>query len=348
VKPHHHNHGPLALGEVVGRQWFRPDEAGKTMRRRPLRMLVVLVLLALSGCGFAAPDDQLRMMIPNSPGGGYDVTARTAVKITEAAGITGRVQVFNVIGGGGSLAMTRLMNETGNPELLMMMGLGVIGATLTNDSARVTGATPIARLLEEPEGVMVPANSPYRTVQELMAAWRAHPERFDVGGGSLPGGPDHLLTMRISAAVGITDDQVHYVTHDGGGELLPALLGEEIDFAVSGVREYAEQIRSGQIRVLAVSGGGRLPQVDAPTLTEAGIDVVFSNWRGVIAPPGITDEERLAFIDDFAQMRQTPGWQAELQRNGWADAFLPGDDFGRFLVEQDREVETALRQLGLA
>jgi putative tricarboxylic transport membrane protein len=68
----------------------------------------------------------------------------------------------------------------------------------------------------------------------------------------------------------------------------------------------------------------------------------------VIAPPGITDEERRAFIDELAQMRQTPGWQAELQKNGWADAYLPGDEFGQYLAEQDREVERALRQLGLA
>ena len=92
----------------------------------------------------------------------------------------------------------------------------------------------------------------------------------------------------------------------------------------------------------------RLPNVDAPTLTESGIDVVFSNWRGVIAPPGITPEERAAFIDDLARMRATPGWQAELQKNGWKDAFLPGDDFADFLVEQDRQVEAELRQLGLA
>ena len=319
------------------------------MRRRPLRILgMVAVLLVLNGCGSIGTDDQLRMMVPNSPGGGYDVTARTAVKIIETAGITGRVQVFNVIGGGGSLAMTRLMNENGNPELLMMMGLGVIGATLTNSSARVTGATPIARLLEEQEGVMVPADSPYRSVQELMAAWRADPAQFDVGGGSLPGGPDHLLTMQLAAAEGIAADRVRYIAHDGGGELLPALLGKEIDFAVSGVREYAEQIRSNQVRVLAVSGGTPLPNVDAPTLTESGIDVVFSNWRGVIAPPGITPEERAAFIDDLERMRATPGWQAELQKNGWKDAFLSGDEFADFLVEQDREVETALRQLGLA
>ena len=318
------------------------------MRRQPLRLLGIVVLLVLAGCGASGAADQLRMMVPNSPGGGYDVTARTAVKITETAGITGQVQVFNVIGGGGSLAMTRLMNEKGNPELLMMMGLGVIGATITSDSPRVTGATPIARLLEEQEGVMVPANSPYRSIDELISAWQAHPEQFAVGGGSLPGGPDHLLTMRLAAAVGLDFAQVNYVTHDGGGELLPALLGNEIDFAVSGVREYAQQIKSDQIRVLAVSGGTRLPNVDAPTLTESGIEVTFSNWRGVVAPPGISPDQTRAFIDDFAQMRQTPEWQAELAKNGWADVFLAGDEFGKYLADQDRQVEDSLRELGLA
>ena len=95
------------------------------------------------------------------------------------------------------LALTRLMHENGNPDLVMMMGLGVIGATVTNKStATVTDATPIARLIEEQEGVMVPADSPYRTIDDLMSAWRAHPDEFVVGGGSPTGGPDHLMSMR--------------------------------------------------------------------------------------------------------------------------------------------------------
>ncbi|MET0863228.1 MAG: tripartite tricarboxylate transporter substrate-binding protein [Nakamurella sp.] len=311
-------------------------------------LLAIALLLALTGCALVGGDGRLRMMVPNSPGGGYDVTARSAVKITETTGITNPVQVFNLIGNGGTVALTRLMHETGNPDLLMMMGLGVIGATITGQSSyRVTDATPIARLIEEQEGVMVPANSPYTTITELVSAWRANPAQFTIGGGSQNGGPDHLMSMQLAGAVGIDSAQVNYLAHDGGGELLPALLANQFDFATSGVREYTEQIKSGQLRVLAVSGNTRVPNLDAPTLTESGIDLVFANWRGVIAPPGLTTAQREALIAIFTSLDQTPQWQAELTRNGWTDALLTGDEFGDFLAEQDRSVETSLQQLGL-
>jgi putative tricarboxylic transport membrane protein len=318
-------------------------------RRALLSLLLAIAILAgMSGCALVADDHQLRMMVPNSPGGGYDVTARTAVKISETTGITDPVQVFNLVGGGGTVALTRLMHEIGNPDLLMMMGLGVIGATVTNRSDyRVTDATPIARLIEEQEAVMVRADSPYTTIAELTAAWRADPDQFTVGGGSQYGGPDHLMSMQLAGAIGIEPRQVHYIAHDGGGELLPALLADDFDFATSGVREYTEQIKSGQLRVLAVSGETRVPNVAAPTLTESGINVVFANWRGVIAPPDITPADRDRLINTFSTLVQTPQWQAESTKNGWTDALLTGDGFEAFLAEQDQSVETTLQQLGV-
>ena len=311
-------------------------------------LVVVAALLALCSCSMSGGDRELRLMVPNSPGGGYDVTGRTAVKITETAGITDAVQVFNLSGAGGALALTRLLHETGNSDLLMMMGLGVIGATVTDKStARVTDATPIARLIEEQEAVMVPAGSGYGTIGELIAAWGAHPDRLTVGGGSQTGGPDHLMSTQLAQAVGIDPHLVTYVAHDGGGELLPALLGNEVDFAISGVREYTQQVRSGQLRVLAVSGDTRVPNLDAPTLTESGIPVVFANWRGVIAPPDITESEKDALIGIFSDLDGTAQWQAELVKNGWKDVLLTGDAFGDFLAEQDRNVQEALRALGV-
>ncbi len=310
--------------------------------------LLLVAMIVLSACGTTGADERLRVMVPNSPGGGFDVTARTAVKIAESTGVTGAVEVFNLSGGGGVLALSRLMHENGNPDLVMMMGLGVIGATVTNRStASVTDATPIARLIEEQEGIMVPADSPYRTIDDLMTAWRSHPDEFVVGGGSSIGGPDYLMSMELAEAVGLDAGQVIYRSHDGGGELLPAVLNHEITFAASGVREYTEQIRSGQLRVLAVSGSTRVPNLDAPTLTESGIDVVFANWRGIIAPPDITTAEKDALIDTFSRLDRTAEWQAELTRNGWTDALLTGDDFGAFLAEQDRAVASTLHELGL-
>lgn len=320
------------------------------MSRRSLTsvLLAVALLLGLSGCALVNDNPRLRMMVPNSPGGGYDVTARTAVKITETTGITNPVQVFNLSGAGGTVALSRLMHETANPDLLMMMGLGVIGATITGNSTyRVTDATPIARLIEEQEGVMVPADSPYTSISGLVSAWQADPGQFAIGGGSQNGGPDQLMSMRLAGAVGIAPPQVKYLAHDGGGELLPALLANQFDFALSGVREYTEQIRSGQLRVLAVSGETRVPNIDAPTLTESGIDVVFANWRGVIAPPGLSAAQRDSLIDTFTALDRTPQWQAELTKNGWTDALLTGDSFGAFLAEQDKSVESALHELGL-
>ena len=262
-----------------------------------LTAIVALATILVSACGVTRGEDQalhrLRMMVPNSPGGGYDLTARTAVKIMEDEDITGRVEVFNVIGAGGTVAMARLMNERGNDDLMMMMGLGVVGAGYTNGAEnRVTDATPLAKMVEEQEGILVPADSPFQTVDELVAAWQADPSSVTIGGGSSPGGPDHLFPMQTAQAVGVDPTTVNYVSYDGGGDLLTALLGKKIDAGTSGLGEFVDQIEAGQLRVLAVSGAERLPGVDAPTLTEAGIDLQFTNWRGILAPPDISDEDR--------------------------------------------------------
>ncbi len=210
-------------------------------RRRPSIGLVVAVIAALllSACGVTRGEDtglhRLRMMVPNSPGGGYDLTARTAVKIMEDDKITGRVEVFNVIGAGGTVAMARLMNEKGNGDLMMMMGLGVVGATFTNGSkARASDATALAKMVEEQEGILVPADSPFKTVGDFVAAWKADPAKVTLGGGSSPGGPDHLFPMETAKAVGVDPTKVNFVSYDGGGDLLTALLGNKIAAGTSG------------------------------------------------------------------------------------------------------------------
>jgi putative tricarboxylic transport membrane protein len=314
---------------------------------------IVLIALLLAGCGVTRGDDpagmhRLRMMVPNSPGGGYDLTARTAVKIMEDDDITGRVEVFNVIGAGGTVAMARLMNERGNGDLMMMMGLGVVGAVYTNGStARVSDATALAKMVEEQEGILVPADSPFKTVDDFVAAWKADPARVTIGGGSSPGGPDHLFPMETARAVGVDPTQVNFVSYDGGGDLLTALLGNKIAAGTSGLGEYVDQIESGQVRVLAVSGSERVEGVDAPTLSEAGIDLTFTNWRGILAPPGITDEDRDAMVKILEEMHATDAWKEALVANGWTDAFMTGEPFERFLEEQDTRVSTTLTDLGL-
>ncbi|MBJ8342188.1 tripartite tricarboxylate transporter substrate binding protein [Antrihabitans sp. YC3-6] len=316
-------------------------------------LIAALVALLVVGCGVTRGDDdqglhRLRMMVPNSPGGGYDLTARTGVKIMEDQDITGRVEVFNVLGAGGTVAMARLMNEEGNDDLMMMMGLGVVGAVYTNgSSARVSDATALAKVVEEQEGILVPADSPFETIDDFIAAWRANPADITIGGGSSPGGPDHLFPMETARAAGVDPKAVNYISYDGGGDLLTALLGKKIAAGTSGLGEYVDQIEAGTVRVLAVSGDKRVDGIDAPTLTESGIDLVFTNWRGVLAPPGISDDARDAMVEALQQLHDTQEWRDALVKNGWTDAFMTGADFEQFLKDQDERVSSTLTELGL-
>ncbi len=324
--------------------------------RRPyfrLAAVALAVAMVLTGCGVTRGDDpsglhRLRMMVPNSPGGGYDLTARTAVKIMEDQDITGRIEVFNVLGAGGTVAMARLMNERGNDDLMMTMGLGVVGATYTNGSKiKVSDATAIAKLIEDPGAIFVPADSPFATVQDFIAAWKADPSKVTIGGGSSPGGPDHLFPMEVAKKVGVDPKQVNFVTYDGGGDLLTALLGKKITVGTSSPGELIDQIEAGQLRVLAVSSEERVEGIDAPTLKEVGIDLTFANWRGVLAPPGISEDAKTEMVKVLEEMHGTEQWKEALAKNGWTDAFVTGAQFEQFLIDQDNRVSSTLTELGL-
>ncbi|WP_267245890.1 Bug family tripartite tricarboxylate transporter substrate binding protein [Streptomyces sp. PR69] len=326
--------------------------------RTPLALLgaalLVLVGPPLLTAGSGADADTgtripgLRFMVPNTPGGGYDITARTAARNAEDAGLTPNVEVFNLPGAGGTVGLARLVGEHGNGKLAMTMGLGVVGAVHTNKSPKtLADATPIARLTEEQDIVVVSKDSPYRTIGQLLADWRKNPGKMPVGGGSSPGGPDHLAPMLMARAAGIAPKAVNYIPYDGGGELLASILGDKVSFGVSGVGEYLDQIESGELRLLAVTGPKRVPGLDAPTLREAGLDTEFTNWRGIVAPPGLTDAERDRLIGLVRKLHDSPQWRDSMKKNGWDDAFLTGDAFGDFLAEQDERVDTVLKELGL-
>jgi tripartite-type tricarboxylate transporter receptor subunit TctC len=329
---------------------------GRSARGRGVIAAAVLTLAAAlaSGCGVTRGDqgDDLAMWIPNSPGGGYDQTGRAAVAVMEKDDIIdGTFEVTNIIGGGGSIAMSRLMNAKGDENLMMTVGLGVVGATYSLGlEKRPQDATPLAQLIEDQEGILVPADSPFKTVDDFLEAWKKNPDGIVVGGGSSPGGPDHLFPMQLASAVGIDPKNTRYVVYDGGGPLTSALLGNKIQVGFSGVGEFEGQIEGGELRVLAVSGAERLKGdavKDVPTLQESGVDLVFTNWRGVLAPPGISDERREELIALLQEMHDSPEWQKALEENGWIDAFRTGDDFTAFLEEQDERVATTLEELGL-
>jgi putative tricarboxylic transport membrane protein len=247
------------------------------------------------------------------------------------------------------VGLQRLVNEDGNADMLMQMGLGVVGAQFSNQSeATLDQTTPIAKLIEEAEAIVVPADSPYETLDALVEAWKADPGELPVGGASNPGGPDHLTPMLLAEEVGVEPKDVNYVPYDGGGELLAGILGGQVEFAATGVGEVTEQAASGDVRILAVTSEEPVEGVDAPTLSEEGVDLVFTNWRGIVAAPGISDEEAQRHIDAVTEMHDSDGWQQALEDNGWTDAFVTGDDFASYLADESDRVAGVLSGLGLA
>lgn len=285
-------------------------------------------------------------MVPNPPGSGYDITARVLARALDAAGIARGVEVFNLPGGSGVVGLRRLAYEQGNDRLVMVMGLGLVGAELAAGApATLAGTTPVARLVEEPAIVVVRRDSPYGSLDELIDGWRADPAGVRVGGGSSIGGPDHLATMLLAEAIGLSPARVAYTRQDGGGDLLAAILGREVEFAMSGLSEYADQIKSGQLRALAVTSERPVDQVAAPTVRSAGIDIVVNNWRGIVAPPGLAAPEAIRAL--IAALDASPEWADARARFGWTDAYLAGDAFARFMADERGRVAGVLNRLGV-
>ena len=317
--------------------------------------------LALSACGVSADDSSsgggtaagpvkgLRILVPNSPGSGYDTTARLAAKAMQDAGLTETIEVFNTAGAGGTVGLQRLVNEKGKDDILMQMGLGVVGAVYTNKSkATLNDTVPIAKLIEESEAIVVPKGSPYQTLDQLVAAWKADPGKLPVGGASNPGGPDHLTPMLLAKAVGVTPKDVNYVAYDGGGELLTGVLGKKVAFAATGIGEVAEQAKTGDVKILAVTSSEPVEGVDAPTLKSLDVDLEFTNWRGIVAAPGLSDAKKKEYVDLLTKMHGSEQWKKTLADQAWTEAFQTGDEFGTFLQAENDRVAGVLKELGLA
>ena len=304
--------------------------------------------LGLSAGGAHADLEKLTLMAPAAPGGGWDSTARQMQAALVKAGIVRNVQVTNVTGAGGTVGLAGLVNNgKGDGNQLMVMGLVMTGAVLTNKSpVTLAQVTPIARLTGEYEMIVVPTNSPHKTMQDLVAALKKDPGAVSWGGGSA-GGTDHILAGLVAKAAGVDPGKVNYIAHSGGGEAMANILGGKVTAGVSGIGEFAAQIKAGRLRGLAVSSPKRIDGVNVPTLKEAGLDVELSNWRGVVAAPGLSDAQRKELLGTVDRLVKSKEWKEVLGKQDWTDLYLAGDDYAKYLREQDATVAATLKSIGL-
>jgi putative tricarboxylic transport membrane protein len=292
--------------------------------------------------------DRLRVFIPAAPGGGWDQTGRTMEQVMRAAGIMSNFQFENVPGAGGAVGLPRFLAMRGQGDIIMVGGMVMVGSLIANKSpVKVTDTTPLARLTGEYEVVVVPANSPHRDMKSLAAAVKANPGSVSWAGGSA-GGTDHILVGMIGQKIGVDPKAMSYVAFAGGGPATAAILGGQTTCGVSGYGEFAEHVKSGKMRVLAISSPARQAGIDAPTLIEQGIDVELANWRGVFAAPGISAAQRTALLGLVDRMAKSAQWKAECDKRDWTQIYLAGDEFGRYVASEVTRIEGILKGLGLA
>lgn len=314
-----------------------------------LKPLFAAALCAgLIAAPLAASATDYKILAPAAPGGGWDQTARSMQAALQDEKIADSVQVNNVPGAGGTIGLAQFATQSkGDPNALIVGGYVMVGAILTNNApVTLEQVTPIARLTGEYEAVVVPASSPLQTMQDLVAALKADPGAVSWGGGSA-GGTDHITAGLIAKAVGVDPTKVNYIAFSGGGEALAAILGGQVTAGISGYGEFESQVKAGALRLLAVSSGERLPGVDAPTLKEAGVDVVIQNWRMVAAAPDITAEQAAAITADIEAMVNSATWQETLKTKGWQNTFLAGDAFKAQLAADTAATAAILKDIGL-
>ncbi|ANY09756.1 Bug family tripartite tricarboxylate transporter substrate binding protein [Pseudonocardia sp. HH130630-07] len=312
--------------------------------------LVLTAFAAVDAAGSATgadPRSSLTLMAPAAPGGGWDLALREAQQVMRAESIVNNVQVVNVPGAGGTIGLARFADIGPDPTQLMITGTVMEGAITVNGSATtLRDTTPIARLAEDYLVFVVPADSPFRTLEDFLTTWRADPHAQAIGGGGL-GGADHLLTGLTARGAGIDPGRINYIAYSGGGEALTALLSGTVAVGVSGFHDFSDQIAAGNLRALAFSAPEPVAGIEVPTLVEQGVPVTLANWRGLVAPPGIAPEDRARLTELVTELAASPGWADTLARNKWSDAFLAGPEFDRFIVQDQADIDRIVAELGL-
>lgn len=310
-------------------------------------MLSCLLFLAVPGVA-AAQGTSLSIMAPSTPGGGWDVLARTIADVLKSTGREKAVDVYNVGGKAGTLGLADFVKLKGQPNRLMVTGFVMVAGVPVNSSPYLVSrdTTPIAGLVSANEVLVVPANSRFRTADDLLAALKSAPGSVKFGGSSL-GGTSHVAFATIAQEMGIPVKNMQYVPSAGGLQAAKAMMTGDVDVVSTGYSEVDELISNGSVRVLAVLAENRLPGVNAPTLAEKGVKVDVANWRGVVAPAGISSLERTRLELQMQRLVRSTPWQITLKQNKWDDRYMGAAEFRRFIQYQENQLPKLLRTLDL-
>ena len=290
----------------------------------------------------------IKMLLPANPGGGWDSTGRALGKALLESGAASSVTYDNKGGAAGAIGLAQFVNSSkGDPNALMVMGAVMLGGIITGKPpVSLSQATPIARLTSEYNVFVLPANSPYKTMKEVVEQLKKDPGSIKWGGGSR-GATEHIAAAMIAQAVGVSAAKINYVPFRGGGEATAAILGGNVTIGGSGYSEFQPYIESGKMIPVAVTSAKRLPGINVPTLKELGIDVEIGNWRGVYGAAGITPAQQAALADMIVKATKTKSWQESLTKNAWTPALLTGQAFADFVDSDFAALRATMVRAGM-
>jgi len=298
----------------------------------------------------AADIDKIHFIIPGGAGGGWDGTARGTGEALTKAGLLGSATYENMSGGGGGKAIGYLIEnaETLREGTLMVNSTPIVIRSLVGRFPHnFRDLTLIAGTIGDYGAFVVHKDSPIQNFKDLVDAYKADPKKVSLGGGSVPGGMDHLVAAMAMEAGGADPSKVKYIPYDSGGKAMAGLLSGEVKALSTGFGEAVEMAIAGEVRIIAMTGKERNAAFpDAPTLIEQGFDAEFANWRGFFAAPGMTEETAESYRAILKKMYDTPEWETVRARNGWANIYNPGKQFETFLIKQETVIEKLMKKLG--
>jgi len=297
------------------------------------------------------PDSTVEIIAPAGPGGGWDMVARfMKTTLTNDNIVDESIIVTNKPGGGGATGWTYLNGHEGDGHYLAVnSSLVLLNDLLGRSELTYEDFTPIANLEAEWEVVVVDADSPYKTGQELFEAIKANPGEVTIGVGPSLGNDDHIQFLMLAKAYDIDPSKLNFIVYPGaGGEQIPALLGGHVDVLTIGLGEIVEQYKAGNMRILGVSSKERLDIIsDVPTWTEQGTDLVFAHWRGVMGPKGMSEEEIAYWDDAVGKMAEKQSWKDNLEKMGQDPFYMDAKEYKDFLAQQHNEIKDLLIKVGL-
>jgi len=326
---------------------------------RYARTLVAAALVVAAGfsAGSAAaadwkPEKNVEFVAMSGPGGANDIIARVVQGIIQQKKLVDApITVVSKVGAGGVLAWTYLNQHSGDGAYLSISPINLLIEHIIGASPiTYTDVTPIAQLFNEYVAFAVKPDSPLKSGKDLIERLKTDPGAVSFAIAASLGGANHIATMVAMKAAGVDTRKLKFVVFTSGSLGQAAVMGGHVDVAVVPVSGAVAQVGAGRLRVITVSSTQRLGGVFAavPTWREQGVNSVFSSWRGVIGPKGLSPAQIAYWEGVIGKVAQTEEWKKEMANNFWESNFMTSADSRKYLKVQYDEYKSVLIDVGLA